>query len=360
MSILHRWLSSGRVRAAQKRLAKDPAAQAYAELAQEHAVLGDLSAVLHVAGEGLKLYPSDVELKRLLDRARSLQLDGRMRELQQELRVAPRPALWKELAELLLASGRCARAEEVAIEWHRATKSAEANCVRARARAERFFADKRREDGRLAWELATACEAALAGDPAPLVIKLDIATRVGAWGDARRLLARLLELRPGDPALEARFRAADARVDGAKTLEQALREVERSGSLDGDTAEARPAGPRRSVRPLLQSLSSADVVEAAFYVRGATALVQGKRGATAERTARGVRDVVASCRSAARRLGLGSANEVCIEGDFGTLLVSPSENGSAALWTKGAATRAQLEGLRELVGVAADAEVDDA
>src|SRR6185436_44859 len=98
-------------------------------------------------------------------------------------------------------------------------------------------------------------------------------------------------------------------------------------------------GSGAAVRPMLQSLVRESGVQAAFYVRGGTALVQGPKGATAERTARGVREIVQSCRSAARRLGLGQAQEARLEGSFGTLLVAPGELGSGALWCTGGVTR---------------------
>lgn len=356
MSILDRWLSHGRTRTAAKRLARDPSARHYADLAQEHAVQNDLDLALKIAEEGLRAYPGDAELKRLEARTRQVRLEGKTRELQMELRVAPRPALWRELSEILLEAGRVARAEEVASDWFQATRSGEAQYYRARARCERFFADRRRDDGRLAYEFITSAEALLSQDARPLRLHLQLASRVGAWADARRSLARLLEILPGDPNLEARFRTVLSLADGSKTFDQALRDVERSGRLVDDEPEAERANTGASVRPMLQSLAREPGVQAAFYVRGGTALVQGPKGATAERTARGVREIVGSCRTAARRLGLGQAFEVRVEGSFGTLLVAPGELGSGALWCTGDITRQHEEALRDLAGLAAQAE----
>lgn len=357
MSFINRWLSSSRVRGAARKVAKDPTSRSYAELAQEYAVLGDLEEVLRATAEGLRLFPGDAELKRLETRARSLKLEGRMREVQQELKAAPRPALWKELCEILLESGRVARAEEIAAEWFQATREGEAQYYRARARADRFFADRRRDDGRLAFELVAASQESLPGDPRPLRLQLQLASRVGAWAEARRALARLLEHFPGDPALEARFRTIVGLSENAKTVDQALREVEKSGRLaDDEPEENRNASG--TVRPILQSLLAEDGVHAAFFVRGGTALVQGPKGATAERQARGVREIVSSCRTAARKLGLGQASEARIEGDFGTLLIAPSEAGSGAVWCTGEVTRRHEEGLRDLSAAAGAVEVE--
>ncbi|MBL8861801.1 MAG: hypothetical protein JNK02_07285 [Planctomycetes bacterium] len=352
MSFLNRILSSGRVRSAARRVSKDPTPAAYAELAQEHALAGEIDEVLRVTAEGLKLFPGDPELKRLADRTRGLRAESRIKELQQELRSSPRPAVRKELCELLLESGRVARAEEVAIEWHQATKSPEASYYRALARAERFFADRRRDDGRMALDLVKAAEDALPNDPRPLRLFLQIASRIGAWGEARRALARLLEHCPGDPTLEARFRTVAALAEGSKTIEQALREVERTGRLADDAPDRKEGSENVSVRPMLQSLVQEPGVQAAFFARGATALVQGPKGATAERTARGVREVVSGCRAAARKLGLGAAQSARLEGDFGTLVLVIGEQGSSALWCDGSANSRHEERLRQLAGAA--------
>ncbi|MFN0242777.1 MAG: tetratricopeptide repeat protein [Planctomycetota bacterium] len=363
MNLIHRILSGGRTRTAAKRLAKDPSSRHYAELVHEYAVAGDLDEAIKVAGEGLRTYPGDAELKRLADRSRQLLLEGRTRELQEELKSAPRPALWKELCEILLESGRVARAEELATEWYHSAKSGEAEYYRARARAERFYADRRRDDGRLALELVASAKEQIPSDARPIQLELDIASHCGAWTEARRALARLLEITPGDPVLEARFRTVANLAQNTKTMEQALREVERSGRLVDEPQEANvnasedsERATAGSVRPMLQSLTREAGVQAAFYVRGGTALVQGPKGATAERTARGVREIVQSCKSAARRLGLGQAQEVRLEGSFGTLLVAPGELGSGALWCVGPVTRRHEEGLRDLAGLASKAQ----
>jgi hypothetical protein len=357
MKILKQWLAGGRVRSAAKRLAADPSARHYAELVQEYAVQEELDEALAIATEGLRAYPGDAEIKRLYERTRAVQREGRMRELQSELATAPRPALYQELIEILLESGRLDRAEEVAVQWCDRRKSGEAQFYRARVRAERFFVDRRAEDGRLAFDLACKATEAMPADPRPLRLELTIASRCGAWAEVRRCLARLLELTPGEPALEARFRTVMSLSATSKTFEQALREVERSGRFADDEPESDSGAASGNIRPMLQTLAREPGVRAAFYVRGATALVQGPKGATAERTARGVREVVQSCRTAARRLGLGQATEVRLEGDFGTLLVAPGELGSGALWCSGKeVTRRHEQALRDLAGAAGRAK----
>ncbi|MBK7641509.1 MAG: hypothetical protein IPJ19_00425 [Planctomycetes bacterium] len=352
MRLIQRWLASGKVRSASRRLADDPNARHYAELAQLYALQGALDNALEVATEGLRAYPKDTELRRLFDRTRQILREGRTRELTEELARSPRPAIWRELVEIMLEDGRIPRAEEFAAEWFQATKSADSIYWRARARAERYFVDRNREDGRFALELAQSAREAMPSDERPLRLMLEILCRVGGWGDARRVLARLLELCPGDPYLEARFRTVASMVASSKDLEACLRDVERTGRFADESEEAQSSAPQNAgltVRPLLQALTREKGVLASFYVRGQTALVQGPRGYTAERTARGVSEILSASRTAGRKLGLGQALEVRLEGSFGTLVMAPGELGAGAVWLEDTQLSRKLEqGLQDL------------
>lgn len=350
--MFEKFLSRSRVRAAGRQLARNPSAQNYVMLAQAKAALGRLDEVRRICEEGLELYPGNVELRRLLDRSSEMHRETRTRYLQRELRDAPRPAIWRELCELHIEAGQVARAEEVAGTWWEAVRDPEAMFYRAKARAERFFADRRREDGRTAFQCVEEASQLMPGDPRPLHLRLHLASRCGAWVDARTTLARLLELFPGDPKLEARFRAVLPLADQGTSIESALREVELSGRLVDEDSQPERQPAARSVRPLLQRLSAAHDVRGAFYVRGSTALVQGLKGATAERTARTVRELVQASRSAARRLGLGQCFDVTLEGSFGVLLLNPGQAGAGAIWTKDMPTHEHQLALGELTGVA--------
>jgi len=352
MSLFERMLARSRLRDARQRLAADPSPQCYASLAEEHARAGDMEAVLQVCEEGLDLYPSDPALERLAARARQLALEGRLRELSREIREAPRPALYREMSEILIETGRLRRAEEVAAEWYEQCDDPGALLTSALACAERFFADRGREEGRRAWELLDRFDQEAPFDEGALRLRARLASSVGSWGDAIRAVMQLLEVNPGDRALEARFRTLSTLPGGVGSFEQGLRELEKTGRFAEEGQPAEPVPDTESataIRPLLKELGSGEHVEATLYTRGSTALVQGMKGATAERTARAVREVVQVSRTTARRLGIGQGLEVQLEGDFGTLLVASGEDGSAALWQRGAVTEAQHKELAALV-----------
>ncbi len=351
MTLFGRFLSRGRTRAAGRILARDPSARNYARMAHAYAASGRLEEVRRICAEGLENHPESTELRRMLDRTIELLREDRLRALQGEMRVSPRPAVWRELCELHLEAGRVARAEETACEWRAANpKDAEALLFRAHARVARFVADRRRADGEEAFALLDEAAACMPGELAPLRLRLALASRAGAWIEARRTVARRLELLPGDPALEARFRTVASLAEQGGDVDEALRTVERTGRLADETGDAPQRATERSVRPTLKALASDVGVRAAFYVRGATALVQGQRGATAERTARCVRDVIDHSRSAARKLGLGQLHFAQVEGEFGTLAFAAGEVGAGAVWTTEQPQRAHVRAVEELAG----------
>ena len=358
MSVMRKILSRGRVRRARRDVAASPTAKNYEALAREYASIDAMDEVLRVCSEGLNAFPGHVELVRLAKRARQMRMEDRTRELYRELRESPRPAIWRELCDTLIEGGRVERAEECAEEWFQATQDGAAMLCRARARVERFFADRRRDDGRMAFEMLDAAEAKLPRDSEPLRVRLRLASRIGAWKEAQRVVSQLLELQPGDPVLEARFRTLLSLGESSPTPDQALREIERTGRLADDRpGDEHLDGQVVAVRPVLKALSSEPGVRAAVYVRGGTALVQGPKGATAERSARAVREMVHASRTAARRLGLGQASEIRLEGDFGSLFVAIGEIGSSAVWCKGRLDARHEQTMLELAGTALEGEV---
>lgn len=356
MSFLGKLVSKNRIRKAARELAGEPNSKNYVSLAREYVISGNADEVLRVCTEGLQMFPDDAELRRLGDRARQLQLDKRVRSLQEQLGISPRPAIWRELSEVLLQSGRLDRAEQVATQWYEATNDGEALYSLSRCFAERFFSDRRSKDGMSAYEMAEHAKAQMADQTGPMQLQFQLASRCGAWTEARAAIAKLLELRPGDPTLEANFRYVLAMAgntqDQSQSLEMCMRRVESSGRFVDDARSAPRDTANVAVRPMLQELSADSEVKAAIYLRGGTALVQGPRGATAERTARSVREIVQASRNAARRLGLGQTQEVHMEGSFGALLVAPNDQASCAVWCENSIKREHEDLLKKLTGMA--------
>lgn len=361
MKFVRKILTHNRVRQAKRRLAEQPSPRNYAALANEHAWEGNSALAVQVCREGLEVFPGSSELQRLFKRVLRVERENRISELKSELVEAPRPALWGEMCDVLLESGQLDRAEETAQEWYEETGDPDAVLVLARTRVSRFLDDRGREQGQKAFEALDRAQECLERDPRPWRLRLELCSKIGAAADARQCVVRLLELEPGEPSLEARFRVLSAQSENAPPIERALIEVERTGKLheEEDTGEERRESQEaRDVRPALQRLASEEGVHAALYIRGSTALVQGPRGATAERAARSVRGVTKSARTVARRLGLGQVASVTLEGNFGTFAVATGEMDAGALWCSGQLLPAHAASLLDLAGV--DATVGEA
>lgn len=354
MNLVRKLLSRNRVRKARQRLSAAPSPMTYASLAREHAIQGGVREALRICEEGLAAFPGSRELVTLADRIRQRQRERRMRDLKRVLREAPRPAVWQETCEILLESGQVGRAEECCLDWQDATRDAEATLMLARVRVERFLSDRNRDEGQTAFQTLDSAQYELARDPRLWELRLRLASRIGAWAEAHRAAGKLLELEPGNPGLEGRFRTLESMAAGAPDVDAALREVERTGLLHEErlTEADRQTALARDVRPTLKRLAATEGVEAALYVRGGTALVQGPRGATAERAARAVRSIVQSGRTASRRLGLGHVSEMVITSSKGgTLTVAAGELDAGAAWTRSELPLEHRRILFDLAGV---------
>jgi hypothetical protein len=190
-------------------------------------------------------------------------------------------------------------------------------------------------------------------------VRLELLSRIGAWRDALACSAKLLEFMPGEPELEARHRRLQGLAEHAPTLDRALIEVERTGRFPDEASPKAPEGGRSnagSVRPLLRDLAKHHDVHAAMYMKGATVLMQGPKGATAERTARGVRSVLESSRASARKLGLGQVSQIRLNGTFGVLSLAPGDLDAGAIWSQSRLDAAREEALMQLAGLNADIE----
>jgi predicted regulator of Ras-like GTPase activity (Roadblock/LC7/MglB family) len=238
--------------------------------------------------------------------------------------------------------------------WAESGDDPEARFQLARVRLSRFYADRGREQGKQALSSLEEALRELPEDARVQRAKLDFLMRIGAWQEARDQAARCLTLEPGELELEGRYRTLVALAEGAPGIDQALYAVEKSGRFANEGEGLAPRVSTGSVQPLLRELAAQPDVKAALYVRGSTALVQGPKGATAERTARAVQSILASSRAAGRKLGLGTVFQIQVEGSFGTLSIAPGEQDAGALLCAGPLGRSREEALLGLAGLNAE------
>jgi tetratricopeptide (TPR) repeat protein len=351
MNLLNRLLAYGRMRRARRALAEDPTPRNYLMLAQQCAMAGKTGDAQRTCVEGLAAFPENIQLSRYHQRTRRAEREQRLAELHRQLAQAPRAPLWRELCEILIESDELARAEEELTRWLARDQDPEARYLLARVLLARFYADRGREQGRAALSALDTAIEHLPGDLRPLRAKLDFLTRIGAWKDARDCAARCLAAEPGTLELEGRYRTLSARAEDAPPFERALYEVERSGRLAGEDSLVDARASTGSVQALLRELAVQPDVQAVLYVRGSTALVQGPKGATAERTARSVQGILAGSRATARRLGLGQVFQIQLEGSFGTLSIAPGEQDAGAILCTGPLGRSREEALLSMAGL---------
>lgn len=347
--MIQRFFSRSRLKQARRQLAEDFSAQNYERLIQQLAVSGELDAASELCSEGLEQFPGDRSLQRLEGRIRGHVREQRLVRLREELEQGPRPALWNSYCELCCECGEWDEAERAAQRWYEEDGDEAALLLVARVRTQRFYSDRSRRLGEQA--LAAIEEACEASDRAvePLRLELRFMLAIGAFGRARDVAAELLDHLPGDAELESRYRALEAPAESAPEPRRALARVEESGRLATDRAES-GAVQSEDIRPALQRLAAAPGCGASVFLRGSTALIQGPRGATAQRTARGMKNALKAARTVSRRLDLGPLREFEIDGDFGQLVGEAGERDAALGWFRRDVQPAERERLRDLAG----------
>ncbi len=303
-----------------------------ARRARKVVMSGDHAAALSICREALERFPGDGALQKMLVSIRQAERDARRSRLQAELEVAPRAEAYRELCELMLKRGEAAATLEFVGRWRQIDDSGEPLYFEAAAFGELYFSNHLSRDGMRAFQLAAEAGKLRKDDPRPFRLQFEIARRCGAWEDARIALARLLDIMPGNRLIEGRFRGVIANCASSRSLSKALADVERTGRFLGDEIETGDGLDRDQVRPGLVELAGRDDVHLAVFLRGNTALVQGAQGASADRSARAVRDVVSVTRSASRKLLLGTPRELRCEGSAGSLFLKAGESGTAAVW----------------------------
>ena len=127
-----------------------------------------------------------------------------------------------------------ARCEAVCVQWSaRFPGDDGASLALARARMRRFYQERNAVDGLGAVELLRGiCDRDSQAAKAKRLLA-ELASRVGAYSFARDVLASLLELIPGEPALEGWYRLMADDAEGSPGITSAIREVELSGKFPG-------------------------------------------------------------------------------------------------------------------------------
>lgn len=356
---MKRWFSRTRIRHARRELSTGASPSAYLRLARELHMCDELDEAAGVCEEGLRGYPGHLELARLSARVARERLHDRVRVLREQIEVGPRPALYRELVDHLLELGDMPQAANAARRWEQTSRDPEAYLALARANVARYRERSVRAFGNEAFEALEEARRHMPRDSRPLRLMQALWMDLGMFAEARSATAELLQMLPGDVQLEQDFRWLKSQPDQGLDSSRALAEAESRG-LD-QRASVKPRGEQspRDVREELRALADDAGVRAALYLRGSTALIQGPRGATAERCARAIKHTLQSSRGAALRLGLGQLESVHVSGDFGNLEYLCGRGDAAALWSEVPVNDRQRAEMADLTGAQVDAIADD-
>lgn len=343
----------------EERAHREPSPSTYVDLGQGYINLGMTDHALHIAEEGLSLFPSSKELRKLHKVAKRRHVHVRIEDIIQRLERSPAPGLYRELAALYVEVGDHAAVQATCEECiERYPDDDGAYMMLGRTRLMRFYRDLRAADG---LEALYCLQKVVALDPANAAahkLLAEFLFRIGATASSLYHLQILCGLLPGDPDVQALYKEAVTRpARQEEEIESLLQTVEARRALPCTPASLAAAADRVAtetsiggIRSALTAVAEIDGVSKAVYMRGTKALVKGDIRDGRDPFLRIVRVVARSAQRTARRLDIGSFSKGVLDGSFGHVcLCCYGEVVAAVLARRGSDVENILTELQELV-----------
>ncbi len=339
------------------RVHQSPSPSTFVDLGQVYINLGMYDRTLVLAEEGLALFPTSNELRKLLKFAKKNQLNGRIDELRGQIAQSARADLYQELADLYLELGDFDAVQGTCDECLRRFGDDHATrLVRARAWLTTFYRDLGAREGIAAMH---DLRQVLERDPQNLTARrllTEVLFRVGANAALRPHLDALEQL---GVTREAQVMRAQLDMSAAfDDVDSLFHAVEARGSLARAPASASLAASSgdgdqdgiHGVREALSYLAEIDGVRKAAYIRGTKALVKGEIRDGKDSFLRVARVVARAAQRASRRMDIGNFSKGVVNGDFGHIcMCSFGEVLAAVLCDDEKVIEEVLEELQELV-----------
>jgi tetratricopeptide (TPR) repeat protein len=350
------------LRRLEQRAKESPSPTTFVDLGQVYINMGVTAEALRVADEGLALFPTSEELRKLRKFAKKSQVNGQIEDLRTRLAKAAHPKLYRELAALYLELGDYAAVEGTCEECVRRFPDDDGvHLILAKGRLATFYRDQSARDGLGAVSSLRRVVELDPGNAKAHRLLGEVLFRIGAASQALHHLELLREMVGDDPEILALHKevASTAASAGEDNLEVLFHDVETTGVLaHPPLVRERPQQPIRvaseagihSIRDALTQIAEVAGVRKAAYIRGSKALVKGEIRDGKDTFLRTVRVVSKSAQRAARKMDIGSFSKGIVEGSFGHIcLCCYGEVTAAVLCDPGTNTERVLADLQDLV-----------
>ena len=355
MNLLQRMKVWRELKRLEQRVRTEPAPNAFVDLGQVHINLDMHAKAERIAEDGLALFPRSDELRQLLECARRGGRRKRTEELRARLLRAPSPAAYAELAAVQVELGDRAGLQQTCQEWNlRFPGDAGSWLVLARAHLVNYYRDLTVREGA---EAIRCLERALhiqPDDVATRTMFAELLYRIGAVQLAAKHLQRVLRAAPGDATATGLLIHLSGLADQGGDVQLLLEDVQRHGALRHPTPAA--AAPRAAdeslagVRSGLAQVSDIAGVRKVAFIRGSKAMVKGAIRDGKDPFLRVARVVAKAAQRFARRLDIGHANKLVVDGRFGHVCVCAfGDSLAAAQCDPGANLERVLAELQEIV-----------
>lgn len=336
-----------------------PSPSTFVDLGQVYINMDMMDHTIRVADEGLALFPTSGELRKLRKFAKKSQVNRLIKELRARLNKGPNPKLYRDLAELYLEQGDYGAVYGIAEECiRRFPDDPRAYLVLATARLTNFYRDISARDG---LEAVRNLLRVIELDPDNVKAQrlvAEVLSRIGATDRSIDHLEKLLVLTPGDREAEALLRDVRQGQNVTGGLEALFHGVESKGRLVNAMIKKAPVSPQRvateeaigTIRDSLAHLVEVEGVIKACYIKGSKAMVKGEIRDGKDGFLRVVRVVAKAAQRVSRRMDIGNFSKAAIDGDFGHVCVCSFGDVVAAVQCEfGTPVERILADLQELV-----------
>lgn len=326
MHLIQRMKVWKELRQLERRVREEPAPNTFVDLGQVYINLDMHEKARQVAAAGLALFPRANELRQLHDCARRGIRQKRAAELRAKVTRSPSQNDYRELAQLLVEVGDTASLHAVCQEWNvRFPDDPGCWLLLGQTRLANFYRDLSAREGHEAARCLQRVLRMQPADPQARRLLAELLYRIGAVRVAQRHLRELLAHDAGNQQIAALLAYVSTLEDHGDDLQGLLAEVEQHGSLRHPPMPTRPPtgddGGLAGVRDGLSHVAEMPGVSKAAFIRGAKALVKGAIRDGRDPFLRSARVIARSAHRFARKVDIGSATKMIVEGPFGRICV---------------------------------------
>lgn len=183
----------------ERQVEQNPTPSNMATLAERYIHMSEIEKAFEIAQQGVKAFPNSEKVLRTFRYIKKMQLQVKIRELNQIIQKNPNPVAYGQLAMIYKDLGETHKAVDICNDLtHRFPLSENSYLIVGEIRYQRFHEDLLAKDGQLAIENLEKALELNASNYKALLLSAEIYTEIGLLGNATRNLRQIMEFAPTD------------------------------------------------------------------------------------------------------------------------------------------------------------------